>query len=196
MNQEYEVKFLDIDVEKLETKLKEIGAEKVGEFFYRRISFDFPDLSLATKGAWVRLRDEGDRVTLTWKRRLGMKAQDGSQSDDGMEEVETIVGDFDSAADILRKIGLKDKFFQENRRKRWKKGTVEFDIDSWPLLNPYLEIEAHSWEAIDLAIHELGLNPKDKKIFSTGQIYSMNGINELDYDKMGFDELVKKKKQA
>ena len=74
MNQEYEVKFLDIDIPKLEKKLEEIGAEKVGEFFYRRISFDFPDLSLNAKGAWVRLRDEGDRVTMTWKRRLGVKA--------------------------------------------------------------------------------------------------------------------------
>mgnify|MGYP001559576333 CR=1 FL=1 len=124
MNQEYEVKFLDIDIPKLEKKLEEIGAEKVGEFFYRRISFDFPDLSLNAKGAWVRLRDEGDRVTMTWKRRLGVKANDGSVSDDGMEEVEIVVSDFDAAADILRKMGLKDKFYQENRRKRWNKGTV------------------------------------------------------------------------
>ncbi len=193
MNQEYEVKFLDIDVEKLEQKLVQIGAEKVGEYFYRRISFDFPDLRLAKEQkAWVRLRDEGDRVTFTWKRRLGATNDDGTTSDSGMEEIETTVGDFDETADILRKIGMKDKFYQENRRRRWKKGTVEFDIDSWPLLNPYLEIEAHSWEAIDLAIREIGFNPEDKKIYSTGQIYTQNGINEMDYLRMSFTELVKK----
>lgn len=192
MNQEYEVKFLDIDVLEIEERLTKIGARKVGEYFYRRIVFDYPDLSLSAKGAWVRLRDEGDRVTLTWKQRLGMKAHDGSASDDGMEEIEIVVSDFNQTADILRKIGLHDKFYQENRRKRYQKGTVEFDIDTWPLLDPYLEIEAHSWEAIDIAIRELGLNPDHKKIFSTGQIYTMNNINELDYEKMGFTELIKK----
>jgi predicted adenylyl cyclase CyaB len=142
----------------------------------------------------VRLRDEGEKVTLTWKRRLGIKSEDGSKSDDGMEEVEVVVSNFDQTADILRKMGMRDKFYQENRRKCWKKGSVEFDIDLWPLLNPYLEIEAHSWEAIDLAIRELGLDPEKKKIFSTGQIYKMNGINEMEYKKMGFTELIKKPK--
>ena len=44
------------------------------------------------------------------------------------------------------------------------KGDIEFDIDTWPQLNPYLEIEAPSWGKIDEAIKMLGLNIKDKKI--------------------------------
>lgn len=194
MNQEYEVKFLDIDVPEIEKKLKDIGAEKVGEFFYKRITFDFPDLNLKNKGAWLRLRDEGNRTTLTWKKRLGMKAHDGSASDDGMEEVEVVVSDFESTATILRSIGMVDKFYQENRRTRYKQGSVEFDIDIWPRLNPYLEIEGPSWEAVERAIHGLGLDPKDKKIFSTNQIYMSQGIDEHEYTHMGFGEWVRREK--
>ena len=39
----------------------------------------------------------------------------------------------------------------------------------------------------------LGFNPEDKKIFSTHQIYKLKGINELEYQRIAFDGLVKKK---
>lgn len=192
MNQEFEVKFLDVDVPKLEEKLRSIGATKVGDYFYKRITFDYPNLSLMDKGAWLRLRDEGDRVTLTWKKRLGMKSHDGLTSDEGMEEIEVVVEDFQKTAAILRSIGMTDKFYQENKRERWKKGSVEFDIDGWPRLKPYLEIEGPSWKEVEASILELGLDPKDKKIFSTNQIYKLAGINELEYSKMTFEGFVKR----
>ena len=191
-NEEKEVKFIDIDVVKIEQKLKEIGATRVGEYFYRRWTFDFPGFPLNAKGAWVRLRDEGDKVVLTWKQRLGIMSHDGSTSDTGMEEIEIIVSDFEKTALMLRRIGMIDKFYQENKRIRWTKRDVEFDIDMWPAIKPYLEIEAKSWEEIDSAIVMLGLNSADKKIFSTGQIFAMNGIRELDYIKMTFEGLVKR----
>lgn len=190
--EEFEAKFLDVDIEAMEAKLAEIGATKVGEFFYRRQVMDYPDLRLDSSGAWIRVRDEGDRVTLGFKRRLGMDKHDGSTSDTGMEEIEVVVSDFDKTCELFRKIGIVDKFYQENRRIRWEKDGVEFDIDTWPLLNPYLEIEADSWEKVDEAIGWLGLNPADKKIFSTNQIYNSQGIRELDYVKMGFEEMIKR----
>ncbi|MES2216460.1 MAG: CYTH domain-containing protein [Patescibacteria group bacterium] len=192
MNQEYEVKFLNIDVPTIEAKILSLGATKVGDFFYKRIIFDYPGLPLNAKGAWLRLRDEGDRVTLTWKKRLGMTSQDGSTSDEGMEEIEVVVSDFEKTAAILRSLGMIDKFYQENRRTRYKKGKVEFDIDYWPRLNPYLEIEGHSWQEVDAAITDLGLNPADKRIFSANQVYLQNGIDEHDYTHMSFEKWVKK----
>ena len=194
MNEEIEVKFLDVDVQKLEEKLAAIGAKKVGDYSYRRNVFDFPGFPLNEKGAWVRLRDEGDKITLTWKQRLGITSHDGTTSDTGMEEIEVVVSDFDATATMLRRIGMIDKFYIENKRSRWVRGTVEFDIDSWPLIKPYLEIEAKSWADVDEAIQLLGLNPADKKIFSTNQVYHLNGIVELDYTKLTFDEVVKRVK--
>jgi len=190
--EEKEVKFLNINPSDIQKRLKKIGAKKVAEYFYRRRIFDYPDLRFDKQGAWIRVRDEGDRVTLNFKRRLGVKTHDGKTCDKGMEETEIIVSDFVKTADFLLKIGLIEKFYEENRRIRWIKDDIEFDIDTWPKLKPYLEIEAPSWREIDKAVNLLGLNPKDKKIFSTHQIYKLNGINELDYKKITFNGLVKR----
>lgn len=191
-NEECEVKFLEIDPEIIQQKLQEIGAVKEGEYFYRRRVFDYPDLRLDKKGAWLRLRDEGNRVTLTFKQRLGIKSHDGSQSDESMEEVEIEVSSFDKTAMLLEKLGFMEKFYQENRRIRWVKGDTEFDIDTWPQLESYLEIEAPTWAKVDQAIQELKLNPSDKKVFSTNQIYKLKGVNELDYKRIAFDGFIKR----
>ena len=67
--EEIEVKFLDINPAAIQERLKNIGANKVGQYFYRRRVFDYPDLRLDKQGAWIRLRDEGDKITLTFKQR-------------------------------------------------------------------------------------------------------------------------------
>lgn len=193
--EEIEVKFLDVKPDIIQARLKKIGAKKVGEFFYRRRVFDYPDLRLDKQGAWIRVRDEGDKITLNFKRRLGIKTHDGTTSDEGMEEVEVIVSDFDKTCLLLIKMGFIEKFYIENKRIRWIKDDVEFDIDIWPKLNPYLEIEASNWKKINKAIKLLGLNPKDQKIFSTHQIYKLRGIDELDYKRITFRGLLERKEK-
>jgi len=190
--EEIEVKFLNIDIAAIEAKLKAIGAKKVFNRLYRRKVYDYPDLRLNQAGAWVRVRDEGDKVTLGFKQRKEA-GKDAGKNDAGMDEVELTVGDFDKTAQFLEKIGLVQKFYEENRRIRWLKDDIEFDIDHWPMLKPYLEIEASNWEDIDRGIALLDLDPKDKKIFSTFQVYQLEGINELEYDIITFEKTIKKK---
>ncbi len=189
--EEVEVKFLDIDPVALQKKLESIGARKVGEFFYRRYVFDYPDLRLNTDGAWLRLRDEGDKVTLTYKKRKG-KGSSHEENDQGMHEVEVEVNDFEKTRLLMLELGLVDKFYEENKRIRWEKDGIEFDIDTWPAIPTYLEIEATRWDEIDKAIRLLELNPDDRKIFSTHQIYAQHGIHELEYSRVTFDGLVKR----
>lgn len=190
--EEIEVKFINIDVSKVEAKLREIGATKEFDRIYRRKVYDYPDLRLNAQHSWVRVRDEGDKITFGFKQRTGATGSDGSSNDGGMDEVEVEVSDFEKTALLLEKIGLKRKFYEENRRVRWVKGDIEFDIDTWPLLDPYLKIEAKSWEQIDQAIKLLGLDPADKKIFSTHQVYRLAGIEEFDYDELTFEHQLKK----
>jgi len=190
--EEIEVKFLNIDTASMENKLKAIGAEKVFERLYKRRVFDYPDLRLHKKGAWIRLRDEGEKITLTYKERIGMKTFDGKTNDDSMEEIEIEVSDFEKTAELLNHIGFNEKFYQENRRIRYQLKDIEFDIDTWPQIEPYLEIEVTSWEKIDEAIKLLGLNPKDKKIFSTTQVYKLKGIEDIDYKEITFKGMVKR----
>ena len=64
MKTEYELKILDIDVDKIKQKLQQLGAEKKVERNMRRFVYDIhPD----KKHTWIRLRDNGLKTTLTIK---------------------------------------------------------------------------------------------------------------------------------
>jgi adenylate cyclase class 2 len=190
--EEIEVKFLNINVEKIENKLKELGAVKKFDLRYKRRVFDYPDYRLSkNKHAWVRLRDEGDSVHLTYKER--QNAGKTAYGDSGMKEIDLIVDDFKKTGKLLLEIGLIEKFYEENRRIRYIFENIEFDLDYWPLIPPFLEIEAKSWEDIDKAIGLLKLNQADQKRFSTMQVYKLYGIDENDYKVLTFQEIIKKK---
>jgi adenylate cyclase class 2 len=189
--EEIEVKFLNVDVPAIEKKLKAIGAKKLFDRMYRRKVYDFPDLRLNAKASWVRVRDEVDQVTLSFKQRQGTNRN--GANDSGMKEVEVVVSDFDKTAELLESIGMEVKFYEENRRVRWLKDDIEFDIDYWPMLKPYLEIEASSWDKVNEGIKLLELDPKDQKKFATMQVYALEGINELGYKIITFEKQVKKK---
>jgi len=188
--QEFEGKFLNVEVETLQKKLQELGATHVGDFHYRRIVFDYEDLRLDDQAAWVRLRDEGDQVTLSFKQRLAPDGELGK--DGGMKEYEVTVSDFDKTAAIMKSIGLTEKFYLENKRTRWVKDGVEYDFDTWPLLKTYLESEAGSDDEVDRAAEELGLDIKKKLTCSATQIYKIEGIRDKDYKKITFEEQIKK----
>ncbi|HUV71626.1 MAG TPA: CYTH domain-containing protein [Clostridia bacterium] len=190
--EEIEIKFLNIDPQKIESKLKKLGAKKVFEKTYRRRVFDYPDLRMDKKGAWLRLRDEGEVITLAFKQRLGVKDHKGQSNDLGMEEIMVEVSDFEKLAKILGRIGLVEKHYLENKRIRYVLEGIEFDIDFYPLIEPFLEIEANSWSEIERAIGLLGLDPKKKRIFSTTQVYALSGISQEDYQWLTFDKVLKK----
>lgn len=186
--EEIEIKFLDIDPVSLEQKLLALGAEKIGDYHYRRAVFDYSDFRLDQRAAWLRLRDEGDQVTFTFKQRLGVKEGSLKGDDEGMYEKEVVVSDFDATKEILLKTGLIEKMYQENRRTRYLLDGVECDIDTWPLIPPYLEIEGSSWESINAVAEKLGFKKEDAKKFSTNQIYRMHGLDDRNFVRLTFDE--------
>lgn len=190
MAEEIEAKILNVDIPELEKKLVDLGAQRVGEKFFRSTVFDYPGFPLDKDNSWIRLRDEGDKIMLAFKKRLGVTDESGS--DEGMEEIEFTVGEFDAVQQFLQKLGLIVKFAQEKKRITYQKDTVTYDIDTWPKLPPYLEVEGPTWESVDNAIVELGYNLEDKKIFTTTQIYEMNGIHDKDFIKLTFSEFVKR----
>ena len=190
--EEIEIKFLNIDQVAIENKLISLGAQKAGDFHYKRIVFDYPDFHLDRQSAWVRLRDEGDKTTLTFKQRLGENMRDRLTGDDGMYEREIIVSDFEATREILLKIGLIEKIYQENKRTRYIFNGVECDIDTWPLLKPYLEIEGKTWDEVNATAARLGLDLNDSKKFSTNQIYRLNGLDDRNYTKLTFSEQIER----
>lgn len=142
------------------------------------------------ENSWLRLRDEGDKVTLTYKKRFGVG--DNRLKDGGMHEVEVITNDFEKTAQLLLSIGMVEKFYEENKRVKYILNDVEFCIDTWPLIPTYLEIEGPTWEAVEEATKTIDLDWSSHIRCSTMQIYENYDINENDYSVLTFDKQVKK----
>ncbi len=156
MSHEYEAKFLRIDSEDVRRRLKEVGATLVHpERLMKRKTFDFLELSLRAVGAWVRVRDEGDKVTMSYKRIAAETMQ-------GMSEVMVEVDDFDRACDFLQSVGLVETSFQENRRETWMLMGCEVVIDWWPWIQPLVEIEGGSEQEIHGVSDLLGFDWSQK----------------------------------
>lgn len=54
--------------------------------------------------------------------------------------------------------GLPHGSFQESKRETWELGRVEFMIDEWPWLEPYIEVEAGSEQEVRAMAKQLGFD--------------------------------------
>lgn len=155
MTTELEAKWLDIDPDAIRELLGLVGADRIyPETFMRRKNFDYPDLRLEAIGGWARVRDEGHRVTMSYK-------QLNDRTMHGTKEVEVVVDSFDKACEFLTDLGLVAKAYQETKRELWKAGDVEVSIDTWPWIPPFVELEAPDERTLITAAEELGLSMAD-----------------------------------
>lgn len=161
MHTEYEVRVLEIDVDGVIEKLESLNAEFQWDHVQRRYVYDFmPSID----GKWIRLRTNGDKSTLTIKNLV-------SSEIDGTQELEIEVDNFERCALILKELGYEPKGYQENRRRQYNLNGVEIDIDYWPLIPTYLEIEGPSEAAVYNALETLGFDRNDATTRDVEGIY-------------------------
>ncbi len=163
MDTEIEVKFLNINHDSLRTSLVELGAtvEKPMRMM-KRVVVHTPEMT--KKNAFVRIRDEGYRTTITYK-------QFDSDSIDGAKEFEVEVSDFDTAVSIFKESGLIYDTYQESKRENWRLGDVEIMLDEWPWIHPYIEIEGKSEESVRHAAELLDLDWKNAVFGGVANVY-------------------------
>ncbi|MDL2363514.1 MAG: CYTH domain-containing protein [Patescibacteria group bacterium] len=160
MQIETEAKFLNVDHDIMRKKLRDFGAELVYEQkLMRRRNFDFPDMRLDSERAWVRLRDEGDKIELMIKQVTGNQIGD-------IRETAVRVADFQLATDFLFRLGMFQKTEQESKRELWKLNGTEIMLDEWPWVKTFIEIEADDAESVRNTAEKLELNWEDA-IFDT-----------------------------
>lgn len=152
MDTELEAKWLDINHDDMRQKLKASGATLVQpERLMTRKVFDFEDRRLDKISGWVRVRNEGNKVTMSYK-------QLNDRTLHGTKEITVLVDDFERACSFLVSIGLTPYSYQETKRESWRIGTAEIELDTWPWIPPFVEIEASSEEALKDAAAKLGLD--------------------------------------
>ena len=172
MEIEYEVRFLEIDKERIIERLEELGAIKKGDYNQKRYVYN---LVPSQEGKWIRLRTNGSITTLTYK-------DIEKDTVDGTREVEVQVDDFEKTNELLERIGFKNKGYQENKRTQYILNGVEIDIDSWPMIPTYLEIEGKSEEEIIKIQKLLNMDESKKTMLNCKDIYMQ--IYGIDIDKI------------
>jgi len=149
MKTEIEAKFLKISIEDIRKRLTDAGATcKQPMRDMRRVIFRSDDMD--TKHAYVRVRDEGYRVAMTYK-------QFDAMSLTGAKEIEFTVGDYESAVALLGAAGLNAKSVQETKREIWHLSDAEVVIDEWPWIEPFIEIEGPTELSVKQAAKQLQL---------------------------------------
>lgn len=153
MKTEIEAKFLHVDPDDIRRRLEAAGATcKQPMKDMRRVIFRSDDMD--AKHAYLRVRDEGYRVAMTYK-------QFDEMSLTGAKEIEFSVGDYEAAVELLKTIGLEARSVQETRREIWELGDAEVVIDEWPWIDQFIEIEASSEDAVKSTAEKLGFDWND-----------------------------------
>lgn len=149
MNTELEATFLDVDSESLRRTLTQAGAKLVySERLMKRKVFDYSDSRLQKSGAWIRVRDEGEKVTMSFKQLVNREL-------DGTKEVCLTVDNFNNACEFLTAAGFLAKSFQETKREKWLLDDVEITLDTWPWIPTFVEIEGENEEKLREAVNNL-----------------------------------------
>lgn len=151
METELEAKWLNIDKDDLRQKLRATGATLVSpERLMVRQVFDYPDKRLEQIGGWVRVRNEADKVTMSYK-------QLNDRTLHGTKEVNLTVDNYERACSFLLAVGLVSESIQETRRESWLLGETSIEIDTWPWIPSFVEIEAKSEAEVRSTARSLGL---------------------------------------
>lgn len=163
MAKEIEAKFLNIEIEDIHNRLKKLGANlKTPMRLMKRVMAKTPEMRI--QKAFVRVRDEGDKITMTYKR-------NDNETIDGTYEVEIKIDDFAKGVELLSVIGIPHETYQESRRETWLLDNVEIVIDEWPWIKPYIEIEGENEMSVKIIAEKLGFDWTQAKFGSVMSAY-------------------------
>ncbi|MEV6925611.1 CYTH domain-containing protein [Dactylosporangium sp. NPDC051485] len=177
MPAEYEAKVLDIAPAAMAELIRSKGGEAVGgPTLQRRYVYD---ISPDDQRKWIRLRDNGTKTTLAVKQII----HDGI---DGTHEVEVTVDGLDATNELLGFLGFHPKSYQENRRTSFVLQGARLEIDEWPMIPPYLEIEADSPEEVRRIATVLGYDEQHLTSENTTKVYQRYGIELSEHQLVSF----------
>lgn len=151
MQKEIETRFLEIDKDEFIKKLISLGAVDRGEEKLEETIFHAADGSWIGKRKFVRLRKKKDKIKITYKENV-------EQAVDSAREIEFEVSDLDKCSKFFEKVGLKAMRQIEKFRHTLELDDVTVDIDTWPKIPVYVEIEGPSVESLQKFCEKFGLD--------------------------------------
>lgn len=159
MDIEFEATFPNTSHKLIKKIIKTQGGKLIKPRTLYRISVFFTPNQKPNALEFVRVRDEKDTITMT------TKWQDGDEeSITSQREIEIEIDNFNKGVAFLKRLGCKEKAYQERFREVWELDRVSIMLDEWPFLEPFIEIEGKDEKSVKRVAKKLKLDYK-KAIF-------------------------------
>lgn len=166
---EIEAKVLEVDKDELGRKIEDLGAEKVFDSSLKSELYDFPDGRIEETGI-LRLRTRDDKSFVTRKEVI---AFDDAKE---MREIEFDVDDPDEFREFMASIGAEKIEENTKNRVKWVKDDVEFVIDKFPDISPFLEVEAPDRQEMKKVFQKLGFSMEETVNWGSKEIFEHYGL--------------------
>ncbi len=172
---EVELKILNIDVPAMRRKLTKLGLKRVMKptFFHE---VHFTSRSFNGKGSYAslfRLRKEGKQSFLAVK----IKEKKDKRFD-VRQETEVSVSDFEKTKKILESVGFEILREREKFREEYRMRGIKVEIDRYPRIGPYAEIEGNDKKTVLKFLSVLGFSLQDTTNKTATGILKEAGIGD------------------
>lgn len=154
---EIETKVLEVDPIEIAQKIESIGAEKIKDDLLKVDWFSLPGIDKNAQPWYLRIRSySSGKVEITWKDepKLINNFRKG-------QEIEVLIDNHEKMKALFESIGLFCYAHQEKKRVSWRLGNVQFDLDTYPNMPSFLEIEVQDEKDIDIMIKKLNLTKNE-----------------------------------
>jgi adenylate cyclase class 2 len=150
--QEIEIKFLDVNPDEIEKKLKHLGAEKISDIILEEWLFKKPHW--APFHGRFRIRKSNTTILLAYK-------ETTKETSEGNLEIEFPTQSVEEGMHLMQRLEVPQVRHQQKRRIHYELDGVAIDIDFWPLIPPMIEIEGKSLKQIQTVAKKLGLQQEN-----------------------------------
>ena len=162
---EVELKILEINVDEVIAKLLDLGAEQTFSGLVKSTFFDTPDRALKKSGKLLRLREVGDERELTVKEPCEKEGQCKVRT-----EHQVSISSLKQAVNLLQALGYEQVKYHEKRRTSFACDNIHCEIDQYPNVPAYLEIEGQSEEEVLEFLDKLGFSSSDAKDWTATKV--------------------------
>ncbi len=168
---EIEIKILNIDKEKIIKTLQSLGAKFVGEFFIVEEHFDFEDGRIKKQNELLRIRTVNEKNELCYK-----KKTEPDSNFKVREEIETEIENIQSLKKIFTQLGISSTVHREKKRTSFSFNSVRIEIDQYPSIPTYMEIEGTTADIED-TLKKLNFEMKHTTAMSATQVLKHYGAD-------------------
>ncbi len=180
MANEIETTVLDIDANAVKEKIGALGAQKIQETVLRVDWYRTIGVKEGEDLWFLRIRSNSEgKHEVTWKGKSDILGTTRKH-----EEINFTITEPEKLAELFLILGLEKYAHQDKERTSFALKDWVFEIDRYPNMPPYLEIEGKSEEHVKEAMALLGL--EKNRTWAKGERILIQEIYKLDWYNMRF----------